>query len=539
MNAHQTTNATAACGHAALFGHAAEHGTRTYSKYTGVGLELTSRAAARGMAAHAVLTFALLCLTIMIDRADMQLLPSVYLEVCREFNAGPAMLGLVTFWRGMVQALVAACAGPLGKRFDRVRVVAVGCALWGIASAMVGAARTTTDLLLARAFNGVGIGIVIPVTQALVSDLAPERLRGRAFGVLGLFATLGGMAGAFFATELAGYDQDFGWRLAFYLVAAASIVTAALVFALGRDPSRSTEATELLNASAQPQLSTCSALADAGRILRVRSFAVILAQGAVGSMPWYAMGFMTLYFEEKGLSHHEAARARAMLDAGAAVGILLGGVLNDAAAIASPSHGRVLVAQFSVFSGIPIFMAIFYVLPASACAGAMLLAGILIQWCGGVNNTIMAEVTPPSLRTTIYGLDRMLEGVVAPAGGLLAGWLAESAFGYQLSSGCANATDSHANSSTTMGDEGANAAALGEALAVSMCVPWTLCFIAYTAMHCVYAADRRAMLAMHEVGEQQQASGDDNPLPRHHERRRSHGRTAGWKELELPDISTT
>ena len=43
----------------------------------------------------------------------------------------------------------------------------------------------------------------------------------------------------------------------------------------------------------------------------------------------------------------------------------------------------------------------------------------------------MAETTPPALRSTIYGLDRVLEGIFAPLGAALAGVLAEAAFGFE------------------------------------------------------------------------------------------------------------
>lgn len=66
------------------------------------------------------------------------------------------------------------------------------------------------------------------------------------------------------------------------------------------------------------------------------------------------MSFLTLFFELRGLPHYAAALTRSLLDAGASIGTLLGGVLNDAAARRSPSHGRIVVAQISVGSGIPL-----------------------------------------------------------------------------------------------------------------------------------------------------------------------------------------
>jgi len=125
-------------------------------------------------------------------------------------------------------------------------------------------------------------------------------------------------------------------------------------------------------------------------------------------------------------------------------------------------------------------------------------AGLLVAWCGGVNNTIMSEVTPPHLRTTIFGLDRLLEGLVAPAGAGLAGLLAERVFGFVQSSACggADAAAAALGNASLPGPPASptldepqwdaapppqqNADALGRALAVTMCVPWTLCFMACT-----------------------------------------------------------
>jgi hypothetical protein len=38
--------------------------------------------------------------------------------------------------------------------------------------------------------------------------------------------------------------------------------------------------------------------------------------------------------------------------------------------------------------------------------------GLLIAGCGNVNQTVMAGTTPSHLRTTIFGLDRVFEGII-------------------------------------------------------------------------------------------------------------------------------
>ena len=257
-----------------------------------------------------VLTFILVCLVMMIDDADQNLLPAVYLEVCQEFNALPSTLGLATMSRGLVQSMIAIVAGPLGSRYDRIYLVSFGCLLWGIASALVGASNSISFLLLSRACNGVGIGLVIPLVYSLVADLAPDAVRGRAFGIVYFSSNFGRAAGGFLATTLAasperslagGIIAVSGWRFAFYLVSAISCVMAALLLCLGREPRTSEAPTEPNRSLASPapavrassatrspppaSLSVHAVVSEARTALRVPTFVIILIQGAVGTAP--------------------------------------------------------------------------------------------------------------------------------------------------------------------------------------------------------------------------------------------------------------
>lgn len=223
-----------------------------------------------------LLTFTLVLLVAMIDKADVALLPAVYLEVCSEFHAGPALLGLITALRGVVQALVCVVAGPLGSRYNRIHLVAAGCTFWGLTAGLIGASGSLMVLLLARAANGIGIGIVVPLLQSLVADLAPARLHGRAFGLLSFTSMLGGMLGGLLATTLAAWTTGIveGWRLVFYMIAVVSCAMAALLVCLAREPR--------LQAHSVP-LSARAVASEACAVLRVRSFLIILLQGGVGT----------------------------------------------------------------------------------------------------------------------------------------------------------------------------------------------------------------------------------------------------------------
>lgn len=78
-------------------------------------------------------------------------------------------------------------------------------------------------------FNGLGLALLVPCCQSLIADLYPAEQRGRAFGTLQLTASLGGMLGGVFATNMGGLSlagMD-GWRAAFHCIAALSIVVGA------------------------------------------------------------------------------------------------------------------------------------------------------------------------------------------------------------------------------------------------------------------------------------------------------------------------
>ena len=85
----------------------------------------------------------------------------------------------------------------------------------------------------------------------------------------------------------------------------------------------------------------------------------LLLQGIVGSVPWTALVFLTLYLQLLGMSDFAASMLMAVFLGSTALGGLLGGYVGDVAAARSPHHGRIFATQFSVFIGIPFSLLIF------------------------------------------------------------------------------------------------------------------------------------------------------------------------------------
>jgi hypothetical protein len=71
-------------------------------------------------------------------------------------------------------------------------------------------------------------------------------------------------------------------------------------------------------------------------------------QGIVGTMPWNAITFLTLWLQLLGFSNWEASVLSAVFYGASSSGALIGGFVADRAAQAAPNSGRVITAQFSV-----------------------------------------------------------------------------------------------------------------------------------------------------------------------------------------------
>ncbi|GIR71961.1 MAG: hypothetical protein CM15mP74_32120 [Halieaceae bacterium] len=65
--------------------------------------------------------------------------------------------------------------GWLADRKNRVKIVAVGIAVWSIATAASGLARNFTHLFIARMSIGVGEATLSPCAMSIISDSFPPR----------------------------------------------------------------------------------------------------------------------------------------------------------------------------------------------------------------------------------------------------------------------------------------------------------------------------------------------------------------------------
>jgi MFS family permease len=129
----------------------------------------------------------------------------------------------------VVSAACIVLGGEAADRFDARRVSIVGLAMFGVASCIIAAAGTQTELLVGRALQGLAAALAVPGTLAAVdTNAAPER-RGSAIGAWTGFLMLGFSIGPLLGgglTHLAGWRAVFWVNVLLMLAAVAGLATA-------------------------------------------------------------------------------------------------------------------------------------------------------------------------------------------------------------------------------------------------------------------------------------------------------------------------
>nr|WP_280156565.1 MFS transporter [Piscinibacter sp. XHJ-5] len=115
--------------------------------------------------------------------------------------------------------------GALGDRFGRRLVFMAGVALFTAASIACALSASATQLIVARAVQGVGAALLVPGSLSLISATFPQNERGRAIGTWSAFSGITAAVGP----VLGGYLVDhFSWTAAFLVNAPLGIALLAL-----------------------------------------------------------------------------------------------------------------------------------------------------------------------------------------------------------------------------------------------------------------------------------------------------------------------
>jgi EmrB/QacA subfamily drug resistance transporter len=133
-------------------------------------------------------------------------------------------------------AVLLMTASAAGDRLGRRRIFAAGLALFAVSSAACALAPNAGVLIGARAVQGAGAAMIMPMALALLNGAFPPARRGWAIGIYGSVTALAAVLGPVFGGAV---TQSLGWRWIFWLNVPVALAAIPLVLGRLRETARS------------------------------------------------------------------------------------------------------------------------------------------------------------------------------------------------------------------------------------------------------------------------------------------------------------
>ncbi|MFB0615326.1 MFS transporter [Streptomyces sp. AGS-58] len=173
------------------------------------------RRRAPGADAHRWVVLVVLCASLLLVALDATVLHVAVPAVTEDLRPGAVELLWIVDVYPLVCAALLILFGTLGDRVGRRRVLLLGYALFGVASAAAAFSGTAEMLILARALLGVGGAMIMPATLSILRQVFPDRReRALAIGVWSAVAAVGAAVGPL----LGGFLLEHFWWGAVFLV---------------------------------------------------------------------------------------------------------------------------------------------------------------------------------------------------------------------------------------------------------------------------------------------------------------------------------
>lgn len=113
--------------------------------------------------------------------------------------------------------------GVLADRGPRKRLIALGVAVWSIATAASGVATGVATLMLARAVVGVGEASYATLAPTIIDDITPPDKKGRALAIFYLATPVGSALGFVLGGMI---EKAWGWRAVFFVAGGPGLLLA-------------------------------------------------------------------------------------------------------------------------------------------------------------------------------------------------------------------------------------------------------------------------------------------------------------------------
>ena len=164
----------------------------------------------------------------------------------------------------------------------------------------------------------------------------------------------------------------------------------------------------------------------------------------------------------------------------------------------SSAKGRIMVAQISISSGIPLVLLILFVrMDLLLYIGVAFFTAVMMSWAGvGAVQPIVSAVNKPEIRSTAWALEQMFEQGFAAFGIVLTGWIADninlgvSGIAMQWISPYLSYWLYFADIGLLLYILWLSGESLTLAMALTVSIPWTFCVLIWTLAYRTYYKDK-------------------------------------------------
>jgi EmrB/QacA subfamily drug resistance transporter len=158
---------------------------------------------------------------------DSLVITTAFATIRADFSASVEMLQWAVNAFNLTFAVLLLSGAALADRFGRRRVFAAGIALFVAASAACALAGAAEALIAARAVQGAGAALVMPLAMAILGGAFAKEERARA---LGIFSGVTGCA-LIIGPAIGGFiTESLGWRWIFWINLPIGLIAIALIF---------------------------------------------------------------------------------------------------------------------------------------------------------------------------------------------------------------------------------------------------------------------------------------------------------------------
>ncbi len=196
------------------------------------------------------LTVLLLTVAYIFSYIDRSVLGLLIEPIKADFHFTDTQMGLLS---GTAFAVFYATMGIplawLADRSSRRNIVAVGVAVWSMATAACGLIRSFGGFFVARMMVGAGEATLNPCAMSMITDMFPKEVRGRAIALYSSALSIGIGFGSLLVAFLLNYTEDFDftdlatygiekpWHLIFVILGSSGLLLSLLLLVI-REPTR-------------------------------------------------------------------------------------------------------------------------------------------------------------------------------------------------------------------------------------------------------------------------------------------------------------